>query len=162
MRKLRHLARIVLQVDDSPDRVALAFGAGMFISFFPVLGTHTVVGLLIAFVFRLNRVAVLAGAWMSNPWTIGPMLTFGTLVGCGMLGVSPRSLGGVDWGLTGRAFYESLVEGFRPLLWPFVLGNLLTGVVAGVTAFLIVRTILRSRSAAVEGVPQGGVDEPEG
>jgi len=148
MRRLRHLARLVLQVEDSPRRVALAFGVGMFIAFFPVLGTHTLVGLVVAFVFRLNRVAVLAGAWMSNPWTIGPMLTAGTLVGCALLGVSPNSLGAVDWTLTGPAFFDSLVAGFRPLLWPFVFGNLLTGVVAGFTSFFVVNAILKSRSSS--------------
>jgi uncharacterized protein (DUF2062 family) len=148
MRRLRHLARLVLQVDDSPRRVALAFGVGMFIAFFPVLGTHTLVGLVVSFAFRLNRVAVLAGAWMSNPWTIGPMLTGGTLVGCALLGVSPKSLGAVDWTLTGPTFFDSLVAGFRPLLWPFVFGNLLTGVVAGFTAFFVVNAILKSRSSS--------------
>jgi uncharacterized protein (DUF2062 family) len=152
MRRLRQMARLVLQVDDSPRRVALAFGIGMFISFFPVLGTHTIVGFVVAFVFRLNRVAVLAGAWMSNPWTIGPMLTGGTLVGCALMGISPKSLGAVDWSLTGTAFFDSLIAGFRPLLWPFVLGNLLTGVVAGFTAFFVVNAILKSR---------GSSDQPE-
>ena len=155
MRRLRQMARLVLQVDDSPRRVALAFGVGMFISFFPVLGTHTIVGLVVAFVFRLNRVAVLAGAWMSNPWTIGPMLTGGTLVGCALLGVSPSSLGAVDWSLTGKAFFDSLVAGFRPLLWPFVIGNLLTGVVVGFTSFFVVNAILQSRGSSTEPEEQG-------
>ena len=48
MRRLRQLARLVLQVEDSPRRVALAFSVGMFIAFFPVLGTHTAVGLIVA------------------------------------------------------------------------------------------------------------------
>jgi len=156
MRQLRHLARLVLQVDDSPDRVALAFGAGMFIAFFPVVGTHTVVGLVVAFLFRLNRVAVLAGAWMSNPWTIGPMLTAGTLVGCALLGVPPTSLGAVDWSLKGRAFYDSLVLGFRPLVWPFVVGNLLTGAAAGVTAYFVLRRVLTGRKGG------GGVTDESG
>lgn len=153
MRRLRQMARLVLQVDESPRRVALAFSVGMFIAFFPVLGTHTIVGLIVAFFFRLNRVALLAGAWMSNPWTIGPMLSAGTLVGCALMGISPKSLGAVDWSLSGSAFFDSLVAGFHPLLWPFVFGNLLTGTVVGFTSFFVVNTILKSR---------GRTDEPEG
>ena len=147
MRRLRQLARLVLQVEDSPRRVALAFSVGVFIAFFPLLGTHTAVGLIVAFAFRLNRVAVLAGAWTNNPWTIGPMLTAGTLVGCALLGVSPTTLGAVDWSLSGRAFYDSLAAGFRPLLWPFMVGNLVTGLIAGFAAFFVVRGILRSRAS---------------
>jgi uncharacterized protein (DUF2062 family) len=145
VRDLRPLLRVVLQVEDTPTRVAVAFAVGMFIAFFPLVGTHTALALALAFVFRLNRVTVLAGSFMNNPWTIGPMLTTGTLVGCGLMGVSPTTLGTVDWSLTGRAFYESLVAGFRPLLWPFVVGNLVLGATAGLTSFFVVRAVLESR-----------------
>jgi uncharacterized protein (DUF2062 family) len=150
MRRLRRLAQLVLQVEDSPTRVALAFGLGMFIAFFPLLGTHTAIALALAVAFRLNRVAILAGAWMSNPWTIGPMLTAGTLVGCVLLGVSPKTLAAVDWGLSGRDVHDALVAGFRPLLWPFVLGNLVLGAVAGAVSFFVVRAVLRARRRATK------------
>jgi uncharacterized protein (DUF2062 family) len=85
------------------------------------------------------------------------MLTFGTLVGCWLLGVSPATLGEVDWRLSGRDFYASLASGFRPLLWPFVLGNLVVGMLSGVVAFVVVRAVLRSRRAkARAGQTPGG------
>jgi uncharacterized protein (DUF2062 family) len=159
MRRLRRLAQLVLHIDDTPTRVAAAFGLGVFISFFPILGTHTAVALVTAFALRLNRVALLAGAWVSNPWTIAPLFTFGTLLGCAALGVSPAALSGVDWSLTGRAFYESLVSGFRPLLWPFVLGNLALGVVCGGVSFFVLRAVLvrrhRRKSSRVPGAEAG-------
>ena len=145
MTRLRQLAQLVLRVDDSPTRVAAAFGLGLFISFFPLLGTHTAIALGLAFTLRLNRVALLAGAWVTNPWTIGPMFTFGTLVGCALLGVSPGTLAEVDWSLSGRDFYTSLMSGFRPLLWPFVLGNRLLGVLSGAIGFAALRAVLLSR-----------------
>jgi uncharacterized protein (DUF2062 family) len=156
MRRLRRLAQLVLRVEDSATRVALAFGLGVFIAFFPVLGTHTAIALAFAVTFRLNRVAILAGAWMNNPWTIGPMLTAGTLVGCAVLGVSPKALGAVDWGLSGRDLFDSLVLGFRPLLWPFVVGNLVVGTVAGAASFLVVRAVLKSRRARTAQLETGG------
>src|SRR5512137_774565 len=116
--------RVLLQVEGSPSRVAGAFALGVFIAFFPILGIHTGMALALAILFRLNKVAILTGAWLNNPWTLAPIYTAGTLVGCALLGVSPGSLGAVDWSLHGRAFYQSLVAGFRPLLLPFVLGNL--------------------------------------
>jgi len=165
MKRLRRLAQLVLHVDDTPTRAAAAFGLGVFISFFPVLGTHTAVALVTAFALRLNRVALLAGAWVSNPWTIGPLFTFGTLVGCAALGVSPAALSEVDWSLTGRAFYQSLASGFRPLLWPFVIGNLALGVVSGGISFFVLRAVLvrrherrRSRDEAAEA--ERGPDAP--
>jgi len=149
---LRRTGQVLVRVEDSPTRVALAFAIGLFIAFFPILGIHTGMAIAIALLLRLNKVAVLVGAWTNNPWTLAPMYTAGTLVGCFVLGVSPASLGDIDWALHGRAFYESLVAGFRPLLLPFVLGNLLLGLVAGTVSFLVLRAALvRHRTGGSTG-----------
>ncbi len=154
MRHLRRLAQLVLRVEDDPARVALAFGTGIFLAFFPLFGIHTLMALGLAWAFRLNRVAVLAGTFMNNPWTIGPMYTAGTLVGCALLGVPPTRVSEVDWSLSGPAFYASALESFRPLLWPFLLGNLVLGAAAGAIAFFVVRAVLlsrRSKGAEADG-----------
>ncbi len=144
----RRTSRLLLQLEGSPSRVAAAFALGVFIAFFPLLGIHTVLAIGLAVVFRLNKVAILAGAWTNNPWTLAPMYTAGTLLGCTLTGVSPGTLGAVDWKLHGRAFYESLAAGFRPLLLPFVLGNLLLGTVAALIAFFVLRSVLERRAAS--------------
>ena len=157
MRHLRRLAQLVLRVDGAPRRVAFAFGTGLFLAFFPVFGIHTLMALGFAWAFRLNRVAVLAGTFMNNPWTVGPMYTAGTLVGCALLGVSPTGVSEVDWSLSGPALYASAVDSFRPLLWPFVLGNLVVGAAAGTVSFLVVRAVLNSRRSNAEPESEGPI-----
>ncbi len=144
---LERTSRLLFQVEDSPPRVALAFALGVFIAFFPIVGIHTAVALGLAVAFRLSKVAILAGAWTNNPWTIAPMYTAGTLVGCALTGRSPSSLGLVDWTLHGRAFYDSPIAGFGPLLLPFVVGNLVLGSLAASIAFLVLRSALARRGA---------------
>ncbi len=150
---LTRRVRVVLQIEGSPTRIALAFALGVFIAFFPILGIHTGMAIALAVVLRLNKVAILTGAWLNNPWTLAPIYTAGTLVGCALLRVSPASLEEVDWSLHGRAFYVSLLEGFRPLLAPFVVGNLFSGAVVAVVTFLLLRSVLarRGRDAAAPG-----------
>ena len=143
--------RLLLQVEGSPERVAAAFAAGVFLAFFPLLGIHTGLAITIAIVFRLNKVAILSGAWLNNPWTIAPIYTAGTLVGCLLLGVSPSSLAEVDWSLHGRRFYDSLVAGFRPMLMPFVVGNLVAGAGAALVTFVVLRMLLARRQARPAG-----------
>jgi uncharacterized protein (DUF2062 family) len=138
-------AEILRHVEGSPSRVAAAFGIGVFIAFFPLLGIHTGLAIGIALLFRLNKVAILAGAWINNPWTIAPMYSAGTLLGCALLGVTPLSSTGIDWGLKGRAFYSALAAQLQPLVWPFVVGNLMLGVVLGLVAFLALRQLLVRR-----------------
>ena len=155
MRWLRRTGQILLHVEDSPSRVALAFAIGVFIAFFPVLGIHTGLAIAIGVVFRLNKVALLVGTFTNNPWTVAPMYGAGTLLGCLVLGVSPASLGAVDWGLSGPAFYESLLAGLRPLVLPFVLGNLALGALAAAAAFFLLRGLLERRRLRA-GEPGGG------
>jgi uncharacterized protein len=147
MHWLRRTGQVLLHVEDSPPRVAAAFALGVFIAFFPILGIHTGMALLIALAFRLNKVAILFGAWINNPWTVAPIYTAGTLLGCLLLGESPAGLGAIDWSLGGRAFYASLVAVVRPLLLPFIVGNLVLGAAAAGVAFLVLRRLLQRRAA---------------
>ena len=151
MRWIARTAQILRHIDGSPPRVAAAFGIGVFIAFFPILGIHTGLALGIALLFRLNKVAILVGAWTNNPWTIAPMYSAGTLVGCALLGIAPVSPAGVDWSLKGRAFYSALATTLEPLVWPFVVGNLVLGTLAGIVAFLLLRSLLARRRAASTG-----------
>jgi uncharacterized protein (DUF2062 family) len=155
MRWLRRTGPVLFRVEGSPSRIAFAFALGVFIAFFPILGIHTGMALLLAVLLRLNKVAILAGAWTNNPWTLAPMLTAGTVLGCFLLGVSPASLGAIEWTLRGRAFYESLAAGLRPLLLPFVVGNLVLGALAGATSFVVLRALL-ARRAKGAGPGRGG------
>jgi uncharacterized protein (DUF2062 family) len=149
MRWIARAAQILGHVDGSPARVAAAFGIGVFVAFFPILGIHTALALLIAIMFRLNKVAILIGAWLNNPWTIAPMYSAGTLLGCVLLRVplvNPAS--SVEWSLTGQAFYEALATSLAPLLWPFVIGNLALGAALGLAGFLVLRSVLSRRRSS--------------
>ena len=150
---LRRTAGQLLQLDDTPHRTALAFGIGVWLAFSPLLGLHTVLALLIAFLFRLNRAAILVGIYINNPWTLAPLYTAGTVVGCEILGVSSAELTSIDWHLHGRAFYRALFENLRPFVWPFVVGNTVLGVAGGIVGYVVLREILERRRAARAEVP---------
>ena len=51
----------------------------------PVLGLHTVLGLVVAFAFNLNRVAVLLGVYSNLPWILPAYYTLATLLGATLL-----------------------------------------------------------------------------
>ena len=58
----------LLPHDESPRRTALALAVGVFISFTPFWGFQTILALLLATVFRLNRAVTLTGTWINLPW----------------------------------------------------------------------------------------------
>jgi hypothetical protein len=59
---------VLLQLDDSPWRTALALALGVFISFTPFWGFQTLLALLTATVLRLNRAVTVTGTWLNLPW----------------------------------------------------------------------------------------------
>jgi uncharacterized protein (DUF2062 family) len=143
--RLRRAFEVLFHVEDSPHRIALSFGLGVFIAFSPLLGLHTAMALGIALAFRLSKGAIIVGIYVNNPWTIAPMYMAGTLLGCFLLGVSPDELTHLRFDQHGWAFYRSLAEQLEPYLWPFVLGNTLLGIAFGLLAYSILRRVLERR-----------------
>jgi len=58
----------LLQLDESPRRTAAALAVGVFLSFTPFWGFQTLLALLLATVFRLNRAVTVTGTWLNLPW----------------------------------------------------------------------------------------------
>jgi uncharacterized protein (DUF2062 family) len=139
--------KLLLHVEDTPHRIALAFGIGVWIAFFPIWGIHTAMALVIAFALRLSRGAMVLGAYVNNPWTAPALYTAGTVLGCWLLGVPVEGSFDLDWSLEGRALLDSLLQTLRPYLWPFVVGNTLVGVAGGALSYFVLRRVLERRRA---------------
>jgi uncharacterized protein (DUF2062 family) len=154
--RLRQRLQVLLHVEDTPHRIALAFGIGVFIAFFPLLGIHTAMALALSFAFRLSRVAILLGTWVNNPWTIAPMLMGGTLLGCALLGVTVEEPLVIDWSLRGRALVDALLTTLRPYLWPYVIGNTVAGIGGGLVGYALLRSFLERRRALAGTQPAPG------
>ena len=146
--RLKRTLQILLQLDDTPHRIALSFAIGVSIAFSPFLGIHTGLALAIAYALGLSRAAMVIGAYVNNPWTIAPMYTAGTLLGCYILGVPPEGLSQIEWEFHGHAFYVAMFQALRPYILPFVLGNSLLGAVGAVGAYFTLRSVLQKRRQA--------------
>jgi uncharacterized protein (DUF2062 family) len=83
-RQLLARLRALLHLDDPPQRIALALAVGVFISCTPLLGLQTILAVVVATVFRLNRAATITGVWVNLPWftpvVYGAALTVGGLI----------------------------------------------------------------------------------
>src|SRR4029453_15838390 len=77
----------LLHTHDTPQRTAAAYALGVFFGFSPVLGLHTVLGLLAAFVLNLNRVAVVLGIYSNLPWILPAYYSIATIIGAAILRV---------------------------------------------------------------------------
>jgi len=141
----------LLHIDDTPERTAAAFALGVFFGFSPFLGFHTLLGIGIAFLLNLNRVAVLLGVYSNLPWFLAPYYAFATMAGARITGhtLPPglRSQLGALFELTvfGTEFWHRLITILTPLLWPYAVGSTFGGLILGAVAYPLALVFVTSR-----------------
>ncbi|MFQ5738514.1 MAG: DUF2062 domain-containing protein [Acidobacteriota bacterium] len=122
MNLLRRTTRFLLGIPDAPEQTAFAFALGVFLGFSPLLGLHTALGLALAVVLRLNKIAVLVGIYLNNPWIIVPFYGFATWLGLKLTGlpegVSLPAMGAGD--IWTAEFWRWLASQWRLLIPAFV------------------------------------------
>ncbi len=136
---------------DTPKRTAAAFALGVFFGFSPFLGFHTLLGLLCAFVFNLNRVAVLVGVYSNLPWIIAAWYALTTAFGAWLLrsrlphgfGETLREL--FELSLFQPHFWDRLWTLMRPFLWPYFVGSLIGAAVLSAFAYWLVLGYVEAR-----------------
>ncbi|HET9846709.1 MAG TPA: DUF2062 domain-containing protein [Nitrospira sp.] len=153
MASFRSLLRQLLHLEESPQRTALAFAVGAAIAFCPLYGFHMVLVGICTWAFRLNFVALLAGAFINNPWTLVPVLGATYWIGAVILGRSDRP--SFDWNELGfRAIYEQVM----PYAVPFAVGGIVLSLVAALVSYplalyLITKHRQQASARPVEPLP---------
>jgi uncharacterized protein (DUF2062 family) len=141
----------LLHIDDTPERTACAFAIGVFFGFSPFLGFHTLLGVAFAFLLNLNRVAVLLGVYSNLPWIIGPYYAGVTVAGAKVTGHTlppgfSAQFGALfDISVFHAEFWQRLLVLVRPLVWPYVVGSMIGGIVLGSLAYLLALGFVKSR-----------------
>ena len=148
MASLRALLRQVLHLQESPHRTALAFAIGSAIAFCPFYGFHMALVGLCTWAFKLNFIALLAGALINNPWTIVPILGATYWTGAVLLGRSESP--SFDWSELGfRAIYEQVM----PYAVPFAVGGVVLSLIAALLSYpLALYLITKHRQNAASRV----------
>ena len=127
--RVRRWLEQLLHTHDTPRRTAAAYALGVFFGFSPFLGLHTVLGVMAAFVFNLNRLAVILGIYSNLPWILPAYYTLatwsaprscGSTCPRGLLKELTEALTDVSWGE-----FRRLAHALWPLAWAFVLGSTL-------------------------------------
>jgi uncharacterized protein len=126
----------------------LAFGVGAAMT--PFYGLHTVVAIVVAWIFGANLVAAAVGTFANNPWT-APPLWFGTYyAGAWLLGreasSSPDFLN-MFTSLTEAVFsrnFSMFADSIWPVLLPMAVGSIPFALVVGFTTYLVLEPIIRA------------------
>ena len=144
--RIRGWLEQLIHTHDTPHRTAAAFALGVFLGFSPFLGLHAVLGLVLAFTLRLNRVAVLLGVYSNLPWILPPYYTIATIAGAAMLGVDvqPGVLQEVIRTVS-SASWRNLAEPARilaPYLWAYTLGSTIGATLLAAVSYRVALAML--------------------
>jgi uncharacterized protein (DUF2062 family) len=132
--------------------IAAGLACGVGSAFSPLIGTHFVLAILLAWVVRGNAVAAVIGTFVVNPWTAPPVWFATYYLGSHLLGIDE---GGADAFRHFVAMFRDLTEAaftldgelFRTQVWPVLLpmlvGSVPLGMVSGLATYLILEPTLR-------------------
>ena len=142
----------VLHLNESPHRTALAFAVGVFIAFSPTYGLHTLSALFCAWAFRLNLVALMAGALINNPWTALPILGLTLWTGVWLMDVPEAAA--FNWQ---EIRIETLYAQIAPYALPFFVGGFVLSIVTAAVSYPIAYFLIsRHRARRVPSAPIRG------
>lgn len=145
--KLKQQFKAIMSLDSHPGHISAGFAVGVFISFTPPIpGLHTALALVIAFLFRLNKLTCITGSWINSPITVVPSMVLAYKLGAWILGstVVEMNLNTLDW----ETLKGVLVHHSKPLL----LGCSIIGFVMAVIAYFACYWLLvyfRKKDAAL-------------
>ena len=125
--KIKQQFKKILSLDAHPGHISVGFAVGVFISFTPFFGLHTPMAIALAFLFRLNKLTCITGAWVNTPLTVVPVLVASYNLGRFLLGKPHRELvfKGLEW------------HQLQPYAKSILLGSSIIGFVAAVAAYFI-------------------------
>jgi uncharacterized protein (DUF2062 family) len=152
----------LLHVHDTPHRTALAFALGVFLGFSPFLGLHTVLGISLAFLFGLNRVAVIVGIYSDLPWIMPQWYALTTAMGAWFMGtgipsgytIRLRNL--FDISLFDAEFWRQLARLAEPLLWPYAVGSTIGAALLALVAYWIALWFIEAQRRHLFHLPRQG------
>ncbi len=148
--KFMRIVKKIIRSECTAHSIAMGNSIGFFVGLQPCVGSQTVAGLILATIFRANKLATLLPCWITNPATVIPIYAFNYWIGYLITGWGPnheeftKALVKAEqimdengfWG-----FFSGVAGAFRELLshgWGAFFSLLLGSVIAGLVVGLVV------------------------
>ncbi|MGK7914612.1 MAG: DUF2062 domain-containing protein [Prochloraceae cyanobacterium] len=129
----------LVRLRGTPPAIARGLACGVFAGCFPLFGCQTIIGIVLAILFRGNKIAAAAGTWVSNPLTYVPIYAFNYQVGSLLLGKNQISVPQVDL----QSWSELLALGSTIVGIVFI-GCLIVGLIAAIVTYFLSLRFIRS------------------
>ena len=152
MHSLKQTSQNLAELEDGIHHIALSLAVGVLVGFSPFLGLHTVIAVLLCFLTRLNKPALMIGNFLNVPWLIPPYYTFAAWLGTIILKM-PGITFPTQSGLREVFSLEFLnwVVSQRVLLVPAFVGSAVMSMVLAISAYFIaLASLARIKSTRIK------------
>jgi len=138
----------VIGVHDRPEHLAAAWALGIGIGLSPLMGLHTALALVLAIVFRLNKLDVVLGTLIINPWTLPLYFPAAIFVGKWVTGVHvPQFVRFHPEAVLDVAVWRDNAPWLRSMLLAWGLGAAIFSLLVGVATYFLLRRVIRVHRA---------------
>ncbi|MFH0762576.1 MAG: DUF2062 domain-containing protein [Candidatus Omnitrophota bacterium] len=132
----------IFRINDTPQKIALGAGLGIFSGILP--GTGPIAALFLAFLFRANRAAALMGSLVTNTWLSFFIFLPAIKAGSFILGVRWEQVHQECLGVFADFSWRQLLElSFLKIILPIAAGYLIIGFIFGAAVYLITFAFIR-------------------
>jgi uncharacterized protein (DUF2062 family) len=142
LRSFKRLYLKLVRINDSPQKIALGFGSGVFLGILP--GTGPIAALILAALLRINKAAALLGSLLTNTWLSLVTFLLSIRVGSAILNVDSQKVY-QDWKLFLRDFHwiNLFKLSVLKIILPVLCGYLIVGFFAGLLVYVVTLIILK-------------------
>ena len=138
----------LFRINDSPQKIAIGLGLGVFLGTLP--GSGPVAALFLAVILRVNKASALLGSLATNTWLSIPTFILAGKVGAIATGTSYEGIR-ADWSLFtknlnwGNFFNLSAYK----IILPILIGYFIVSLIFGMIAYLVTIIAISFRKKSV-------------
>ena len=134
----------IMSLNDTPHRIALGVGIGIFVTWTPTIGIQMALTVALCTLFKANKFVGVPFVWISNPVTFIPIYYPNYWIGATLMG-SDRDISAFD-GITEAVIAQgswidktsAWFSAIKPMFWELWVGSLIVSLVLGVIAYILI------------------------
>jgi uncharacterized protein (DUF2062 family) len=129
----------LFRLRSSPQKIARGLAVGTFAGCFPLFGLQIIIAVFLAIIFRGNKLAAMAGTWISNPFTYIPLFWFNFEVGRLFLlllnfHVPSQTKNKMEWEFDS---WQNLTDAGFEITTTLLIGSLIIGLLVSLIVYLV-------------------------